>query len=71
MGWEERISQVLPPGEMLYAVGQGALAVQCRSGDKDVLDMLSDLNDHDTVLRVIAERSFMQALGNPRFGDLT
>lgn len=63
MGWEERVSEVLSPTEMLYAVGQGALAVQCRANDAHVLGMLALFNDSDTVLRVIAERSFMQALG--------
>lgn len=63
MGWEDRVTEVLSPTDMLYAVGQGALAVQCRSSDVNVLDMLALFNDKNTVLRVIAERSFMQALG--------
>jgi len=63
MGWEERVSEVLSPSDMLYAVGQGALAIQCRTEDNAMLDLLSKLSDPSTVLRVIAERTFMQTLG--------
>ncbi|XP_060703031.1 hydroxymethylbilane synthase, b isoform X3 [Hemiscyllium ocellatum] len=49
MGWENRISQ-------------GALGVEVRMNDTAVLDMVSALNDTETVLRCIAERSFMKHL---------
>lgn len=63
MGWEERVSQVLKPEEMMYAVGQGALAVECRDGDRVTLALLEPLHDRDTALCVLAERSFMRTLG--------
>ncbi|KAG8224277.1 hypothetical protein J437_LFUL005083 [Ladona fulva] len=63
MGWQERVSQVLNPDEMLYAVGQGALAVECREGDRVTLTLLEPLHDRDTALCVLAERSFMRTLG--------
>ncbi|KAG9351452.1 hypothetical protein JZ751_022702 [Albula glossodonta] len=62
MGWENRISQVLGPDECLYAVGQGALAVEVRARDQDILEMVSVLHDLDTVLRCIAERAFLRHL---------
>ncbi|XP_072094375.1 hydroxymethylbilane synthase, b isoform X3 [Mobula birostris] len=62
MGWENRISQILEPEDCMYAVGQGALAVEVRVNDPDVLEMVSALNDTETVLRCIAERSFMKHL---------
>ncbi|XP_074832801.1 porphobilinogen deaminase isoform X2 [Carettochelys insculpta] len=49
MGWENRI-------------GQGALAVEVRAKDQDILDMVSVLNDEETVLCCIAERAFMRHL---------
>lgn len=63
MGWESRISQILEPSNIMYAVGQGALAVECRSNDEDVLEMLNHLVCLETVCRIIAERSFLKTLG--------
>uniref|UniRef100_A0A665VIG2 hydroxymethylbilane synthase n=1 Tax=Echeneis naucrates TaxID=173247 RepID=A0A665VIG2_ECHNA len=62
MGWENRISQILEPEDCMYAVGQGALAVEVRARDTDILEMVSVLHDSDTVLRCIAERAFLKQL---------
>ncbi|XP_042332372.1 porphobilinogen deaminase isoform X3 [Sceloporus undulatus] len=62
MGWENRIGQILSPTECLYAVGQGALAVEVRARDQEILEMVSVLHDGETVLRCIAERAFMKHL---------
>ncbi|XP_053547321.1 porphobilinogen deaminase isoform X2 [Bombina bombina] len=62
MGWENRIGQVLTSDECLYAVGQGALAVEVRAKDQHILRMVSVLQDSHTVLRCIAERAFMKRL---------
>ncbi|XP_068561637.1 porphobilinogen deaminase-like isoform X2 [Cebidichthys violaceus] len=62
MGWDNRISQVLGPEDCMYAVGQGALAVEVRSRDADILEMVSVLHDPETVLRCIAERAFLRHL---------
>uniref|UniRef100_T1PBM0 hydroxymethylbilane synthase n=1 Tax=Musca domestica TaxID=7370 RepID=T1PBM0_MUSDO len=63
MGWHDRISQVLEPTELLYAVGQGALAVECRVNDTDILTMLRSLSCISTTCRILAERSFLKTLG--------
>jgi len=60
MGWEHRISQILETDEMLYAVGQGALAVECRADD---VPLFSCLNHNDTVLCCAAERALLCTLG--------
>ncbi|KAK9510341.1 hypothetical protein O3M35_005147 [Rhynocoris fuscipes] len=60
MGWDDRISQILEETEMLYAVGQGALAVECRK--KDTV-LFSSLYHHETAMRCIAERSLLNTLG--------
>ncbi|TSL04355.1 Porphobilinogen deaminase [Bagarius yarrelli] len=62
MGWERRISQILSSDDCMYAVGQGALAVEVRSCDQDILEMVSVLHDRNTVLRCIAERAFLKRL---------
>lgn len=43
-------------------VFQGALAVEVRARDADILEMVSILHDPDTVLRCIAERAFLRRL---------
>ncbi|KAJ1526132.1 hypothetical protein ONE63_009294 [Megalurothrips usitatus] len=63
MGWESRISKVLPGSEMMYAVGQGALAVECVEEDVETLQILRPLHHKETALLVIAERSFLCSLG--------
>ncbi|XP_060079575.1 porphobilinogen deaminase-like [Ylistrum balloti] len=62
MGWSHRIDQVLTPDLCMYAVSQGAMGVECRSDDKDTLDMLSVIHDKDTVLQCVAERAFLKTL---------
>jgi hydroxymethylbilane synthase len=43
-------------------VGQGALGVQCRAGDEQVLGLLQGLNHPETALRCQAERAFLREL---------
>uniref|UniRef100_A0A671UIL7 hydroxymethylbilane synthase n=1 Tax=Sparus aurata TaxID=8175 RepID=A0A671UIL7_SPAAU len=62
MGWDNRISQILGPEDCMYAVGQGALAVEVRARDADILEMVSVLHHPETVLRCIAERAFLRHL---------
>lgn len=59
---EQRITAVLTPDEMLPAVGQGALAIECRSTRTDLLALLKPLHDHATAQCVDAERALSRAL---------
>ncbi|MGD6816746.1 hydroxymethylbilane synthase [Metabacillus sp. 84] len=61
MGWsEEIVTEYLDPAECLPAVGQGALAIECRESDKELLEILANVNDADTSLTVQAERAFLK-----------
>ncbi|KAL7981662.1 hypothetical protein Chor_005750 [Crotalus horridus] len=62
MGWGDRIGQILSPVDCLYAVGQGALAVEVRAKDQEIIEMISVLHNEETVLRCITERAFMKHL---------
>lgn len=55
--------QYLPPEKMVPAVGQGALALQCREGETAILEKVRLLNDPTTELSVRAERAVMMRLG--------
>ncbi|XP_022912270.2 porphobilinogen deaminase [Onthophagus taurus] len=63
MGWKDRISKLIPCEDILYAVGQGALAVECRENDEEILELLKPIYDVPTALRIIAERTFLCTLG--------
>ncbi len=52
----------MPTGQMLPAVGQGALALEARLEDEEVLDHLNRLQHRETAAAVEAERSFLREL---------
>ena len=62
LGLATRISSYLDPEESLPAVGQGALAIECRVERKDLIAALSPLADRETTLATTAERSFARRL---------
>lgn len=55
-------SQILETDVMLPAPGQGALAIECRTQDKDVTDLLAALEHAPTRACVSAERALLGAL---------
>ncbi len=57
------ISQYLPLALMLPAAGQGALAVEVRQSDEEVVELVQSLNHLPTERAVRAERAFLSALG--------
>lgn len=48
---------------MFYAIGQGALGVECRESDWKIRSLLEPLYDVETTLRCVCERSFLKTLG--------
>ena len=63
MGWtSDVVTEFLEPEVCLPAVGQGALAIECREDDKEVLELLSKLSNQDTTRTVYAERAFLQRM---------
>ena len=62
LGFGARITALLEPEESLPAIGQGALAVECRADRSDVLAALEPLADSVTTFATAAERSFGRKL---------
>jgi hydroxymethylbilane synthase len=63
LGWANRIKERLSPPRILPAPGQGALGIECRADDYEVLGFVNrHLNDHATRLAVSAERAVLAAL---------
>ncbi len=62
LGLSKRISEVLSPEVCMPAVGQGAIAVECRLKDTEAGDLLAPLDDAETRTAIIAERALLAAL---------
>ena len=57
LGQEDRIRLALPAEISLPAVGQGAVGIECRLDDQQLIQLLQALNDDDTAICVKAERA--------------
>jgi len=62
LGRVDEATEVLDPLQMLPAPGQGALAIECRSDDTDLVAELARLDDHATRAAVTAERAVLATL---------
>ncbi len=62
LGWADRITQLLAPPQMLPAVGQGALGLECRVDDAVAHELLRHLNHRPTRQAVAAERAMLALL---------
>ncbi|MDF2500361.1 MAG: Porphobilinogen deaminase [Anaerosporomusa subterranea] len=62
LGLGGRITQVLPREICLPAVGQGALAIETRSDDATIQDLVACLEDNATRQAITAERAYLQVL---------
>ena len=58
----DRIHQVIPSEISLHAVGQGALGIECREGDTEILEVIKALEDPESRDRALAERAFLREL---------
>ena len=62
LGLSHLITQTIPFHQLLPAVGQGALGLEVRRGDRKTMALLDFLNHEDTQTEVIAERAFLKTL---------
>lgn len=62
LGFGERIRSSIGVDESLPAGGQGAVGIECRTGDSEVHALLSCLNHAPTATRVVAERALNKRL---------
>jgi hydroxymethylbilane synthase len=62
LGLDRHVTDRLAPPEFLPAVGQGALGIECRHDDADVLALLGALDDPATHRAVRAERAALAEL---------
>jgi hydroxymethylbilane synthase len=63
VGRSEVIVEYLTLDQLVPAPAQGALAIECRSDDLDLLRELNQLNDPMTQLCTVAERAVLKGIG--------
>ena len=62
LGMSDRVHQILPAEVSLHAVGQGALGIECRANDTEVLALIKAIEHVPTRDRTLAERAFLREL---------
>ncbi|KIL77938.1 hydroxymethylbilane synthase [Bacillus badius] len=63
MGWaSDVVTEFLEPELCLPAVGQGALAIECREDDEELLELLAAFSNEETMKTVTAERAFLHQM---------
>ncbi|MDK1021670.1 MAG: hydroxymethylbilane synthase, partial [Candidatus Hydrogenedentes bacterium] len=63
IGQTDAIAEVLPADVMLPAAGQGALGIQARADDDELLALLEKIHDAAAAAETAAERTMLAALG--------
>jgi hydroxymethylbilane synthase len=62
LNMQDIITSILPVDSFPPAPGQGVICIESREGDDAIKNLLSPLNDADTVIALGAERSFLATL---------
>ena len=62
LGRLDEATEVIDPLTMLPAPAQGALAIECRADDEELVRLLAALDDEDSRVAVTAERALLSAL---------
>ncbi|CDN14775.1 Porphobilinogen deaminase [Richelia intracellularis] len=62
LGMSVRIHQAIPSEVSLHAVGQGALGIECRGDDTELISLLKAIEHPETRDRCLAERAFLRTL---------
>ncbi len=57
------VKEVFTTEQMLPAIGQGVIALQCRKDDQKTLNILKTINDKKTYYCIQAERALLEAIG--------
>ena len=59
----DQVKEIFTIEQMLPAIGQGAIALQCREDDQKTLNILKVINDKETYCCIQAERALLEAIG--------
>ncbi len=60
---ENEVKEIFSTDQMLPAIGQGAIALQCRKDDQKTLNIVKMINDKESYCCIQAERALLEAIG--------
>lgn len=63
LGKQINEKDVLSVDECIPAIGQGAIAIECKKEDTETIALLRTINDKNTETAILAERSYMKTIG--------
>ena len=58
-----QVKEIFTIEQMLPAIGQGTIALQCKKGDQKTLNILKAINDKETYYCIKAERALLETIG--------
>ena len=62
LNFENEISEIFSPEQIIPSAGQGIIALQCREGDEEIISVLKKINHNETFMRAHVERNILKVL---------
>ena len=62
LNFDNKISEIFSPEQVIPSAGQGIIALQCREGDEEIISVLKKINHNETYMRAHVERNILKVL---------
>ena len=62
LNFDNEISEIFSPEQVIPSAGQGIIALQCREGDEEIISVLKKINHNETFMRAHVERNILKVL---------
>ena len=62
LNFDDEISEIFSPEQVIPSAGQGIIALQCREGDEEITSVLKKINHNETFMRAHVERNILKVL---------
>ncbi len=62
LNFDDEISEIFSPEQVIPSAGQGIIALQCREGDEEIISVLKKINHYETYMRANVERNILKVL---------
>ena len=62
LNFDDEISEIFSPEQVIPSAGQGIIALQCREGDEEIISVLKKINHNETFMRAHVERNILKVL---------
>ncbi len=62
LNFDDEISEIFSPEQVIPSAGQGIIALQCREDDEEIISILKKINHNETFMRAHVERNILKVL---------